>query len=66
MVQSVERNTCDRCGPAVQAYWKIRVNAKDLFFCTHHKRKYDDKIKSSGWEIIPQFRDDKEMETLNW
>jgi hypothetical protein len=46
--------TCAKCGPAVAARYSATKDESDLYFCAHHIREYNDKLKIQGFTIFPE------------
>lgn len=40
---------CDRCGAAAKVI--ARKKDKELFFCEHHRRKYENNLTLQEWVI---------------
>jgi hypothetical protein len=47
---------CDACsGGKVRARYTAKSETKgELFYCAHHIRKYEDKLKTDGFSIAPE------------
>lgn len=43
---------CDRCGNSAQAKWLIKLVDGDLYFCGHHKNKFDEALAKVSYEMI--------------
>lgn len=46
--------TCDSCGSAISAkHAAINDSAADLYFCTHHARKFKASLEAQGFTLTP-------------
>ena len=43
---------CDRCGISAQAKWLIKLVEGELYFCGHHKNKYEAGLAKVSYEMI--------------
>jgi hypothetical protein len=51
--QEAEMNeTCDRCGPAVRAMYRLDRNG-ELYLCSHCASKLRQALSAQGWTIRP-------------
>jgi hypothetical protein len=44
--------TCDRCGPSVEAMYRARRGG-ELFLCGHCMNRFWESLRGSGWVIWP-------------
>lgn len=54
------RESCDKCGIAVEALYEIKTLAGPLYFCGHHKNEFNDAIVEQSYEVIDLKQDEKE------
>jgi len=54
IVTTAENETCDKCGIAVRAAFTASKGKQNLYFCAHHVREYESKLKSTGFTIFPE------------
>lgn len=45
---------CDKCGLTVRATHIASKDGMELYFCSHHTRRYVDKLVMDGFKIIPE------------
>ena len=43
---------CDKCGDSAQAKWLIKMVDGELFFCGHHKNKFQEALEKVSYEMI--------------
>ena len=43
---------CDKCGDSAQAKWQIKLVDGELFFCGHHKNKYEAGLAKVSYDMI--------------
>jgi hypothetical protein len=43
---------CDKCGDSAQAMWLIKMVAGELYFCGHHKNKFEEGLAKVSYEMI--------------
>jgi len=43
---------CDKCGDSAQAKWIIKLVEGELYFCGHHKNKYEAGLAKVSYEMI--------------
>jgi hypothetical protein len=43
---------CDKCGDSAQAKWLIKMVVGELYFCGHHKNKFEDGLAKVSYEMI--------------
>lgn len=48
--------TCDRCGPAVRAAYRV-VRAGELYLCRHCTSRLRPALTAQGWSISPTGHD---------
>jgi len=44
--------TCDRCGPAVPAVYRVRRDG-ELYLCQHCADRYRSALSAQGWTMRP-------------
>ena len=54
---------CDACNTA-QAKWLIKLVEGELFFCGHHKNKFEDKLAKVSYEMIELDKVEEEVQLL--
>jgi hypothetical protein len=54
---------CDACSTA-QAKWLIKLVEGELFFCGHHKNKFEDGLAKVSYEMIELDKIEEEVPTL--
>jgi len=55
---------CDKCGNSAQAKWLIKLVEGELYFCGHHKNKFEDKLAKVSYEMIELDKVEEEVTTL--
>jgi hypothetical protein len=43
---------CDKCGESAQARWLIKLVEGELYFCGHHKNKFEAALDKVAYEMI--------------
>jgi hypothetical protein len=57
VVPEIVGEYCDACGRElawVPARYKAFKDEAELFFCAHHARKHEDKLKEQGFALFPE------------
>lgn len=54
---------CDSCNTA-QAKWLIKLVEGELFFCGHHKNKFEDKLAKVSYEMIELDKIEEDVQQL--
>lgn len=55
---------CDKCGESAQAKWLIKLVEGELYFCGHHKNKWEDALAKVSYEMIELDKVEEEVPTL--
>jgi hypothetical protein len=55
---------CDKCGNSAQAKWLIKLVEGELYFCGHHKNKFEDGLAKVSYEMIELDKVEQEVPTL--
>jgi len=54
-VPEISGEVCDACGSsAVAARYQATKGDNSLFFCAHHVRAFESKLKGDGFSIFPE------------
>jgi len=54
---------CDKCGISAQAMWLIKLVEGELYFCGHHKNKFEGALDKVSYEMI-ELNKTEEVPTL--
>jgi hypothetical protein len=53
MIEDLDRwIACDKCGDSAQARWLIKMVDGELYFCGHHKNKFQGALEKVSYEMI--------------
>jgi hypothetical protein len=55
---------CDKCGISAQAKWQIKLVEGELFFCGHHKNKFEKALAKVSYEMIELDKIEEEVPQL--
>lgn len=58
------RQSCDKCGIAVEALYEIKTIAGPLYFCGHHRNEFDSTIAQQAYEVVDLKLEDKEEQLV--
>jgi hypothetical protein len=54
---------CDKCSDSAQAMWLIKLVEGELYFCGHHKKKFEGALDKVAYEMI-ELNKTEEVPTL--
>jgi hypothetical protein len=50
---------CDKCGDSAQAKWLIKLVSGELYFCGHHKNKFENGLAKVSYEMVELNKEEK-------
>lgn len=50
---------CDKCGNSAQAKWLIKLVSGELYFCGHHKNKFENGLAKVSYEMVELNKEEK-------